>query len=363
MVNIAVIDLGFGDSGKGISTSYLCSLYQSSSIVIRANGGHQAGHTVHHNGFSHVFSQFGSGTLQGIPTYISKYCTIYIPSLLREYEYIKQFNPILLIDPMTMITLPIDIDYNRTLESERTDKHGSVGMGFGATIERNERHFNLYFKDLLVESVFRAKIKNIIKYCYNGICDSDTDSVMVEFINKCLEFVQNHWVEMQNYDYINSMFQHHIFESAQGILLDQHHGFFPNVTRSNTTSKNILEMSTLDEIFYVTRTYQTRHGNGFMTNEGKEIILKNAENETNKRHDYQGEFRIAPLDVDLLVYSLITDNVYSNSVMKNLIITCMDQYEIDVSNLVEILEFRTGIVFQSIYTSSGPDSKTIVKFR
>lgn len=43
--------------------------------------------------------------------------------------------------------------------------------------------------------------------------------------------------------------------------------------------------------------------------------------------------------------------------------TCMDQYEIDVSNLVEILEFRTGIVFQSIYTSSGPDSKTIVKFR
>ncbi len=100
-----------------------------------------------------------------------------------------------------------------------------------------------------------------------------------------------------------------------------------------------------------------------MTNEGKEIILKNAENETNKRHDYQGEFRIAPLDIDLLVYSLITDNVYSNSIKKNLIITCMDQYAIDVSNLVEILEFRTGIVFQSIYTSSGPDSNTIVKFR
>lgn len=363
MANIAVIDLGFGDSGKGISTSYLCSLYQSSSIVIRANGGHQAGHTVHHNGFSHIFSQFGSGTLQGVPTYISKYCTVYIPSLLREYEYIKQFNPKLYIDPMTMITIPIDIDYNRSLEDEREDKHGSVGMGYGTTIERNEKHYNLYFKDLFIESVFRAKIKNILKYYYNDVCDPEVDPIMIKFIEDCLMFVRQHYITMADYNVISSRFYQHIFESAQGILLDQHHGFFPNVTRSNTTTKNILELCNLNEIYYVTRTYQNRHGNGFMTKEHEPILLKNTHFETNKFHPYQGKFRVAPLDIDLLVYSLITDNVYSYNITKNLIITCTDQYEIDINELVNELEYRTKIKFNSVYTSSSPDANSIVKFK
>ena len=60
----AVVDLGFGDSGKGITTSFLCQNKKpEETLIIRANGGPQAGHTVHHKNIIYVFSQFGSGTL------------------------------------------------------------------------------------------------------------------------------------------------------------------------------------------------------------------------------------------------------------------------------------------------------------
>jgi adenylosuccinate synthase len=76
MTAFIVIDLGFGDSGKGNCTQFLCSqpkinntVYGSPVAVIRFNGGHQAGHGVRSGEIKHVFSSFGSGTLLGIPTY------------------------------------------------------------------------------------------------------------------------------------------------------------------------------------------------------------------------------------------------------------------------------------------------------
>ena len=72
MSHSIVIGLGFGDEGKGITTSYLCKKLEGTKIVVRFNGGHQAGHTVVFNGKRHIFSSWGSGTLQGIPTYWSE---------------------------------------------------------------------------------------------------------------------------------------------------------------------------------------------------------------------------------------------------------------------------------------------------
>ncbi|HSY75885.1 MAG TPA: adenylosuccinate synthetase, partial [Bacteroidia bacterium] len=63
-----VVGLGYGDESKGSTTAFLCQ-QGSNPLVIRYCGGHQAGHTVIYSGKRHVFSNFGSGTLQGAPTY------------------------------------------------------------------------------------------------------------------------------------------------------------------------------------------------------------------------------------------------------------------------------------------------------
>ena len=66
-----VIGSNFGDEGKGLTVDYLC--HQGAGVVVRFNGGAQAGHTVCLDRLRHVFSHFGSGTLRGVPTYLSQF--------------------------------------------------------------------------------------------------------------------------------------------------------------------------------------------------------------------------------------------------------------------------------------------------
>ena len=127
-MNKAVIGLGFGDEGKGFTTDYLCSQHPN-SLVVRFNGGHQAGHTVVYNGLRHVFSNFGSGTLRGCPTYWSEHCTVDPIGVLNELIVLRDngVTPKLYIDAECPITTPFDIHNNRKVED--SNSHGSCGVG------------------------------------------------------------------------------------------------------------------------------------------------------------------------------------------------------------------------------------------
>lgn len=138
-----------------------------------------------------------------------------------------------------------------------------------------------------------------------------------------------------------------IFEGAQGILLDRDFGVFPNVTRSNTTSKNALKLYPFKEIYYVTRSYLTRHGNGFLPDE-KPLKLINNKKETNTGNRYQGKFRTAELNTDLLNYALQCDSHFAKGGKKNLVVTCMDQYELDLPELLKKLP-----PFDKVFISRG----------
>lgn len=348
----AVIGLGFGDEGKGISTSFLCSKQNASdTIVIRANSGQQAGHTVKHNNFRHVFSSFGSGTLQGFSTYISKYCTINPSNILNEYSFIAGYKPVLYIDPLTMVTTPYDVAANRNDNSNVN--HGTTGQGFGKTVERNEKGIRLYFQDLFYKNVFIQKLKAIANY-YNIEVEQED---MIKFMSDCSILTQCEFVEAKKFDWIKEKYQNLIFEQAQGILLDMDFGFFPNVTRSNTTSKNIVELCPdLDEVYYITRTYLTRHGNGYMPNASPIVLdMKNGQ-ETNQLNQYQGEFYKGKLDINMLNYALKSDsNFLSSKVKKNLVITCYDQLPIDVEKLMSLID--KSIKFENVYLSNSQEAK------
>ena len=325
-----VIGAGFGDEGKGNTTSFLVSQEQN-PLVVRFNGGHQAGHTVVFNGKRHVFSSFGSGTLQGAATFISRFCTIYPFAIFNEYETLQKLGitPILFIDPLCPVTTPFDIINNQA--QELIKKHGTVGVGFGATIERHEAQYKIFAQDLQFPDVLRMKLLEYQTYFRQRSTYSTSEYKQVEeqFLNQAEIFQKLDGIEIRRPD-IHSH-SRVIFEGAQGILLDQNFGFFPYVTRSNTTCKNAMRLidewnlEKWPEVYYVTRSYQTRHGRGPMTNEGLLPALINNKDETNVNGIWQGKLRTGLLDLDLLRYAIKCDvNLFPHNI-HNLVITCIDQ--------------------------------------
>ena len=351
-----VLGLNYGDEGKGLTTSFLVS-QTSNPIVVRFNGGQQAGHTVNFGGKRHVFSNFGSGTLQKAPTYWSKFCTFDPISFFNECNVLTSLEvniPSFWIDPLCPVTTPFDILANRTGEYIL---NSTVGAGFGTTLQRQESYYKLFVKDLFYENVVKAKLEGIATYYHINNHD-----LKEECINSFIEAVREvkHMLNIRD----TSILKHFnpIFEGAQGILLDQDHGFFPNVTRSNTTCKNINDIyprDTNDEVYYVTRTYLTRHGNGYMPNEDK-VNLVNNQGETNKDNAFQGNFRIGSLDHDLIKYSLDCDKEFNHICQnKNLVITCMDQHPIDVDYLLSELKFY----FDRVFISKGASFDNIEEYK
>ena len=162
----------------------------------------------------------------------------------------------------------------------------------------------------------------------------------------------------------------YIFEGSQGLLLDQHIGFFPNVTRANVGIKNIKDLININtDIYLVTRAYQTRHGNGFMTNTDKKFNIKNNPFETNVFNKFQGNFRKSMLDLDLIEYAINKEEDLTNYNL-NLVITCLDHLdEFKFTYRNEIYDFKTEDKFLSkiseilsirqIYSSNSKYSKNI----
>lgn len=345
---LIVVGLGFGDEGKGLATDFLC-LQHPDSIVIRHNGGHQAGHCVTtKDGKKHVFSHLGSGSFRKIPTFWSRFCTVEPCSLVEETKHLE-YTPTIYIDNQCLLTTPYDIFFNRALEMTMDDKRiGTCGLGYRTTIERQTKlSVKLTFNDIIASEDLIEKLYLIEEY-YRARTNLETKFVFdtfphLEETNKYLTSIENikelisqkiiipvHEKEI----FYSKEWNTYIFEGAQGILLDQRFGTKPHITMSNTTSRNAIEMISSYKdidfksgIFYVTRAYQTRHGAGPFRVKNPKFILKNNESETNLANEFQGEFRINYLDIDQLNYALKCDNFFSLGMDKNLIITCLDHFD------------------------------------
>jgi len=119
-----------------------------------------------------------------------------------------------------------------------------------------------------------------------------------------------------------------IFEGAQGLLLDQNCGDFPHVTRSNTGMENVLQLTNdrdLD-VYYVTRAYTTRHGNGPLPYErGKPYDC--IDDRTNTENEFQGRLRYSYLNLPKMRYAVMRDQRDSSFRCSaiNAVVTCMDE--------------------------------------
>lgn len=351
-----VLGLQFGDEGKGRTVQHLVE-NNPSPIVIRFGGGSQVGHTVIRNGKRHVCSGVGSGVLHDVPTYWTENTAIDPLALYREIGKLG-FKPRNIYNSDTMLITPMDIHDNRN-----NIVYGSVGAGFGSTIGRNEDHFHLTIGDIFYPAIFREKLKLIRDEHYFDIID---DKTMHEYINVCDRLI-NDFTIVDSFDYISDSYKTLVFEGHQGILLDQHHGFFPYVTRSNTTSKDAIafiknnEIEGDIEIAYVMRAYSTRHGDGPFKGELDDIdqhIELNV-NETNKLNEFQGAFRYGCHSLDYLNYAFSVDNVKDVTVSKRLVTTCLDQTHNRIlldGEIISLGDFRKKIAHNvnTYYTFRSP---------
>jgi len=391
-----VIGANWGDEGKGLFTDYFSSQYKD-GIVVRFNGGSQASHTVTtSDGNRHAFSHFCSGTLSGLPSYLSSFF-IANPILFRkEYEILSNFaKPRVYLNKDCLVTTPYDMIINQIAEISRgNSKHGSCGLGFNETIERNK---NFDYRKISMGNLFD---KNLITHALDSIrkyyIPMRLKSLGITSIPKIYQNLLTNHLIIDNYlddidflldnvniidDSVLNKYDSVIFEGAQGLRLDQSHKYFPHVTRSNTGIKNvisILEESKLKydnmEIIYATRPYLTRHGVGQFPNEVEGKIYPRIEDLTNVPNAYQGTIRYGLLDINKLSEEISNDllNIKDKGFKYDvsLGISCMDQIDEKIDYILDSKKLKTSqsefidkvlkvVGVNKGYISYGPTRDTI----
>jgi len=265
-----VIGANFGDEGKGLVTDWLCAT-QGADVVVRFNGGAQAGHTVvAPGGARHIFSHFGSGSFYGVPTFLSQFFVCNPIMFYKELDTLRETGidiPKVFAHPQCLVTTFADMVFNQMREHRRGNKrHGSVGLGVHETMVRSEApHLKITMADLWNGVNLEPVLQEICgKYSYyrTGQGFDKADLYIEKFIKGCEQFANDiHPLGI-------GQCKDPIFEGAQGLLLDQHNtDYFPHVTHSSTGMDNVRTLcaqSGISEIdaYYVSRSYLTRHGAG-----------------------------------------------------------------------------------------------------
>ena len=319
---IAVIGKNFGDEGKGFTCSCLASSLKN-ALIIKHNGGGQAGHTVEdpEGKWRFIHHQIGAGAEYHVPTL---FADSFMPDLFQLGKEVKAFTelfgfrPILYSEKNARVTTVEDVLLNMGAELARgKNRHGSCGMGIEECVQRNAAGYGITVEELagwtkqdLVDRLKqirkeytgrRAKILGIYpsnpyyEMLYNEIVLKNFVEEVKKNVNLLtLVDADRKWLEEIKH------FQHLIFETGQGLLLDQdYEAYAPHLTSSKTGIHNpavFLEKRGLflDEAIYVTRPYVTRHGNGPLPCEVDPSELPSVgEDLTNRPNEWQGTLRYA----------------------------------------------------------------------
>lgn len=312
--HLIVVDLGFGDAGKGATVDWLCSPRAGLDVaaMVRFNGGAQAAHNVVADGRHHTFRQFGSGTLSGVPTLLSRHMLVEPLALAaeaRELAALGVADPLslLYVDERALLTTPIHGAANRCREDTRgTARHGSCGIGIGETASYALDHDAPRVADCARPDVLRRKLIALERHYapllaggrhrYDPIDDlvaaysAFADAVAILPGEQLAGFARSGRL---------------VFEGAQGVLLDEWRGTHPYTTWSTVEPRNARDMlariGAPGYVLGVTRAYLTRHGAGPFPTEDPALSIPEPHNGTGV---YQGAFRRGHLDPLLLRYAI-----------------------------------------------------------
>ena len=313
-----VIGKSFGDEGKGRVTDHFAKESQEagrSVLVIRHNGGAQAGHTVTSGDKRFVFHQLSSGSIRHADTYWSD---TFLPDLYMlgkeadEFRALFGFVPDIYASPEARLVTVLDVLINQAVESVRGEnRHGSCGMGINETVVRSRTDFALRLGDvwgLSAYELFDRLISISREYVPVRLGELEISDCPGDYKDLLSDTtILRNWAKhaVNNLEYLKLSSEHIIrkyddvvFEGAQGLLLDEMNlQYAPHLTSSRTGLTNPAallrdvapELEADSEAVYVTRTYVTRHGAGPLPYEADLGFM----DETNIPNDWQGTLRFA----------------------------------------------------------------------
>ena len=294
--NVVVLGTQWGDEGKGKIVDLLTD---QAAVVVRFQGGHNAGHTLVIGGEKTVLHLIPSGVLrEGVICLIGNGVVLSPEALLKEIGELEAKNvPVrerLRLSPACPLILPYHVALDQAREIRKGEaKIGTTGRGIGPAYEDKVARRGLRLGDLMHPERFAVKLKEVMDY-HNFVLTNyfqveavdyqKTLDEALQMAEQLLPMVADVTKMLHDYRIAGSKI---MFEGAQGSLLDIDHGTYPFVTSSNTTAGGTATGSGfgplyLDYVLGITKAYTTRVGSGPFPTElfddvGKHLAAKGHE--------------------------------------------------------------------------------------
>ena len=276
MKNVAVVGSQWGDEGKGKIVDWLSS---EADVVVRFQGGHNAGHTLVIDGVTYKLRLLPSGIVRKIKISIIGIGVVVDPwALLDEIKEIKSkgveiSEENLILSESANLILP----FHKEMDEIREDaagkaKIGTTRRGIGPAYEDKVGRRSIRVMDLISEKNLDHRLETVLMH-HNAIRKglgkelfekNKLKKELLEIAPQILKFSKPVWKKIDEFKNEGKKI---LFEGAQGILLDVDHGTYPFVTSSNTVASSAATGSgcgpnTIGYVLGITKAYTTRVGEG-----------------------------------------------------------------------------------------------------
>ena len=286
MKNIVVVGSQWGDEGKGKIVDWLS---EQADVIIRFQGGHNAGHTLVIDGITYKLRLLPSGIVRKNKVSIIGNGVVIDPwALLEEIEEIRLKG--IEIEPENFIvseSANLILPFHREMDEIREDaagkgKIGTTRRGIGPAYEDKVGRRSIRVMDLRSEKNLDQRLESVLMH-HNAIRKGLGKTIfkkqklkkdLLKIAPEILKFSQPVWLKIDEFKRQKKKI---LFEGAQGILLDVDHGTYPFVTSSNTVASSAATgtgcgPNSINYVLGITKAYTTRVGEGPFPSELKDDI-------------------------------------------------------------------------------------------
>jgi adenylosuccinate synthase len=276
MANVVVVGSQWGDEGKGKIVDWLS---EQADIVVRFQGGHNAGHTLVIDGVTYKLSLLPSGVVrEGKLSVIGNGVVVDLRALIDEIAHLKTQGVAVTPDSLRIaenatLILPLHQELDAFREGSNTGTRiGTTKRGIGPAYEDKVGRRAIRFMDLADLPSLGRKIERLLAHHNvlrrgNGLAEIDAKPIyddLAALAPKVLPYMDSVWSLL---DTKRREGKRILFEGAQGALLDVDHGTYPYVTSSNTVAAQAatgsgLGPNAIDFVLGICKAYTTRVGEG-----------------------------------------------------------------------------------------------------
>ncbi|WP_322044260.1 adenylosuccinate synthase [Paraburkholderia sp. J67] len=279
MSNVVVVGAQWGDEGKGRIVDWLA---EQADIVVRYNGGHNAGHTLVVNGQTYKLALLPSGIVRGKPGLIGNGIALDPEALLAEIDRmaalgIRVTPDVLQIAETATLVLPVHRAIDAAQERLRAQPIGTTLRGIGPAYEDKVGRRGLRVCDLVEPELLAQKLDGLLAH-HNawfrglGLEPFPLDKMLNDLLAlapRILPFVGRVWERL---DRAHASGERTVFEGSQAVMLDVDWGSYPYVTSSTTIAAGAasgtgIAPSRIGQVLGVSKVYATRVGEGPFTSE------------------------------------------------------------------------------------------------